>query len=77
VVFAGRDVPITLHNFYVPAGGDEPDPSINEKFAHKLGFLERDEGLADRRRDLSARRSSSATSTSRRWSTMSGRTSSC
>jgi exodeoxyribonuclease-3 len=32
--------PITLHNFYVPAGGDEPDPGINPKFAHKLAFLE-------------------------------------
>ncbi|HEX2652351.1 MAG TPA: exodeoxyribonuclease III [Xanthobacteraceae bacterium] len=32
--------PITLHNFYVPAGGDEPDPEINPKFAHKLGFLD-------------------------------------
>ncbi len=30
---------LTLHNFYVPAGGDEPDPEINEKFAHKLGFM--------------------------------------
>lgn len=30
---------IVLHNFYVPAGGDEPDPEINEKFAHKLAFL--------------------------------------
>jgi exodeoxyribonuclease-3 len=30
---------ITIHNFYVPAGGDEPDPSINDKFAHKLAFL--------------------------------------
>ncbi|MEM1104611.1 MAG: exodeoxyribonuclease III [Pseudomonadota bacterium] len=30
---------ITLHNFYVPAGGDEPDPDANEKFAHKLDFL--------------------------------------
>ena len=29
-----------LHNFYVPAGGDEPDPAINDKFAHKLDFLE-------------------------------------
>lgn len=28
-----------LHNFYVPAGGDEPDPKVNEKFAHKLDFL--------------------------------------
>ena len=31
---------ITLHNFYVPAGGDIPDPQKNEKFAHKLDFLE-------------------------------------
>ncbi len=29
----------TLHNFYVPAGGDEPDPEVNEKFRHKLDFL--------------------------------------
>lgn len=31
---------ITIHNFYVPAGGDEPDPATNDKFAHKLSFLE-------------------------------------
>ncbi len=31
---------LRLHNFYVPAGGDEPDPAINPKFAHKLSFLE-------------------------------------
>ncbi|WP_136658100.1 exodeoxyribonuclease III [Nitratireductor sp. XY-223] len=31
---------IRLHNFYVPAGGDEPDPAVNPKFAHKLGFLD-------------------------------------
>lgn len=30
---------VELHNFYVPAGGDEPFPEINEKFAHKLSFL--------------------------------------
>ena len=30
---------IRLHNFYVPAGGDIPDPKANEKFAHKLHFL--------------------------------------
>lgn len=33
-----RDV--ELHNFYVPAGGDEPDPLINPKFAHKLAFFD-------------------------------------
>jgi exodeoxyribonuclease III (xth) len=31
--------PVTLHDFYIPAGGDEPDPEINPKFKHKLGFL--------------------------------------
>src|SRR5476649_2788564 len=30
---------VELHNFYVPAGGDIPDPQRNEKFAHKLHFL--------------------------------------
>lgn len=31
---------IRIHNFYVPAGGDEPDVKKNEKFAHKLDFLD-------------------------------------
>lgn len=31
--------PLTVHDFYIPAGGDEPDPAINDKFAHKLAFL--------------------------------------
>ena len=30
----------TIHNFYVPAGGDIPDPEQNEKFDHKLRYLE-------------------------------------
>lgn len=30
---------IELHNVYVPAGGDIPDPRLNPKFAHKLRFL--------------------------------------
>jgi exodeoxyribonuclease-3 len=30
---------IEVHNFYVPAGADIPDPVVNPKFAHKLGFL--------------------------------------
>ena len=37
---AGLRDPITIHNFYVPAGGDTPDPEINAKFAHKLAFLD-------------------------------------
>ena len=31
--------PVELHNFYVPAGGDVPDPAANPKFAHKLAFV--------------------------------------
>jgi exodeoxyribonuclease-3 len=31
---------IELHNFYIPAGGDIPDPKQNPKFAHKLDFLD-------------------------------------
>ena len=37
---AGFRDPITVHNFYVPAGGDVPDPAVNAKFAHKLSFLD-------------------------------------
>lgn len=28
-----------LHDFYVPSGGDAPDPDVNDKFRHKLDFL--------------------------------------
>src|SRR6202167_157374 len=37
---AGFRDPITVHNFYVPAGGDIADPTVNPKFAHKLAFLD-------------------------------------
>ena len=30
---------LELHDFYVPAGADIPDPEVNPKFAHKLDFL--------------------------------------
>ncbi len=30
---------IALHNVYVPAGGDVPDPVANDKFKHKLDFV--------------------------------------
>ncbi len=30
---------VVIHNFYVPAGGDKPDPEVNEKFAQKLTYL--------------------------------------
>src|SRR5215469_10295869 len=46
---AGLKEPITLHNFYVPAGGDEPDPAINPKFAHKLAFLDEMQASAELR----------------------------
>ncbi len=29
-----------VHCLYVPAGGDIPDPQANDKFAHKLAFVE-------------------------------------
>ena len=32
--------PLAIHCFYVPAGGDVPDPAANPKFAHKLAFLD-------------------------------------
>ena len=31
--------PVELHDFYVPAGGDVPDTTLNPKFAHKLAFV--------------------------------------
>ena len=30
---------VTIHNFYVPAGGDEPDRQKNVKFDQKLNYL--------------------------------------
>lgn len=36
----GQSMPVEIHNFYVPAGGDIPDADANWKFAHKLDFLE-------------------------------------
>jgi exodeoxyribonuclease-3 len=44
VTIADGDDKIELHDFYVPAGGDEPDVSVNEKFAHKLAFLDEMKG---------------------------------
>lgn len=31
---------VDIHNLYIPAGGDEPDPEINEKYKHKLDFVD-------------------------------------
>jgi len=38
--FKNTSEAVEIHNFYVPAGGDIPNPEKNEKFAHKLQFLE-------------------------------------
>ena len=38
-VAAQLDNGLTVHNFYVPAGGDVPDREKNEKFGRKLDFL--------------------------------------
>ena len=40
VTLGGEAAGLEVHNFYVPAGGDEPDPEINAKFAHKLAFVD-------------------------------------
>lgn len=39
LVHMGGAKDFELHNFYIPAGGDEPDAEVNPKFAHKLEFL--------------------------------------
>ena len=60
-VFCGKDdtrhvsatlqAGLELHNFYVPAGGDIPDPKVNPKFRHKLDFLgEMDSRFSKRRK---------------------------
>jgi exodeoxyribonuclease-3 len=38
---------VLLENVYVPAGGDEPDRTVNPKFGQKLDFLERMTRWAD------------------------------
>ncbi|CAA7614896.1 Exodeoxyribonuclease III [Candidatus Terasakiella magnetica] len=30
---------VDVHSLYIPAGGDIPDPDLNDKFAHKLAFV--------------------------------------
>ena len=42
---------LELHDFYVPAGADIPDPKLNPKFAHKLDFLERMAKAFGKRKD--------------------------
>lgn len=40
-VIAAKVAGVEIHNIYLPAGGDEPHADTNDKFAHKLDFLER------------------------------------
>lgn len=49
-VAARLDNGVTIHNFYIPAGGDIPDREQNEKFGQKLDFVAemRDAFHADR-----------------------------
>ena len=42
---------LEVHNFYVPAGADVPDPAKNPKFAHKLDFMREMERRFARRTD--------------------------
>jgi exodeoxyribonuclease-3 len=39
VTINDKSGPVDVQNFYVPAGGDIPDPVANPKFAHKLAFV--------------------------------------
>jgi exodeoxyribonuclease III len=45
---------IELHDIYVPAGGDIPDPAENPKFAHKLKFLDEVTAWFAKERDAAA-----------------------
>ncbi len=42
---------LELHDFYVPAGADIPDPKLNPKFDHKLDFLKRMVRFFGKRKD--------------------------
>jgi exodeoxyribonuclease III len=49
--------PVLLDNLYIPAGGDIPDPALNDKFAHKLDFYrELAQWFADRKPGRHARK---------------------
>ncbi len=55
VTLGGKAAGLGIHNFYVPAGGDEPDPAVNDKFAHKLAFLDEMTSLFAQARDPARR----------------------
>ena len=74
---AGLRDPITMHNFYVPAGGDEPDPEVNPNSRTSSTSSTRCAHARLRPDRVAALPSWSAISTSRRSSTTSGVTSRC
>jgi exodeoxyribonuclease-3 len=45
-VVSSKGRAVRVHNFYVPAGGDEADVAINPKFAHKMDFLDEMKALS-------------------------------
>jgi len=55
-VFATLPGDIEIHNFYIPAGGDIPDPKENDKFDHKLKFVRAVTRWAKSRQDATAKR---------------------
>ena len=40
-VVGGKVAGVEVQNFYIPAGGDIPDRTVNAKFDHKLDFYEK------------------------------------
>lgn len=48
--------PLQLHNFYVPAGGDEPNVDTNQKFREKLEYLTGMETWLKKMRSKASRR---------------------
>jgi len=54
-VDVGGENDFEFHNFYIPAGGDDPDAKANPKFAHKLEFLDRMVDYFGARKDENAR----------------------
>ena len=51
VTLKGKAAGAEIYNLYVPAGGDEPDPDINDKFAYKLAFVDEMAGWFESRAD--------------------------
>jgi len=49
-IAAARIEGVEVHNLYVPAGADVPDPAANPKFQHKLNVLDRMKRLYKTRR---------------------------